>query len=44
MNLGASRRQFLSQLGKGMVVASVGLAAGPRLGLASKALALESND
>ncbi len=40
----ASRRQFLSQVGKGMVVASVGLAAAQDMGLASKALALEGDE
>lgn len=40
----ASRRQFLSQVGKGMVVASVGLAAAQDMGLASRALALDADE
>lgn len=40
----ASRRQFLSQVGKGMVVASIGLAAAQDMGLASRALAIDGEE
>lgn len=40
----ANRRHFLSQVGKGMVVASVGLAAAQDMGLASRALAFEGDE
>jgi hypothetical protein len=44
MRQNASRRQFLSQVGKGMVVASIGLAAAQDMGLASRALAIDGDD
>lgn len=39
-----SRRAFLSQVGKSMVVASIGLTAAQEMGLVSRALALDDED